>query len=86
MRAWLQGLRTIDNWFGAFAPAKTPKDTLAQYASWFTEALEAPESKAKLATQYLYTEKMCGDQFGTFIRQRHDEYGKQVRDANLKVQ
>jgi tripartite-type tricarboxylate transporter receptor subunit TctC len=76
----------MDNWFGAIAPAKTPKDTLAQLASWFTAAIDAPESKVKLAAQYLYTGGPCGDQFGAFIRQRHDEYGQVVRDANLKVQ
>ena len=35
----------MDNWFGVVAPAKTPKDTLAQLASWFTAAIEAPELK-----------------------------------------
>jgi tripartite-type tricarboxylate transporter receptor subunit TctC len=76
----------IDNWFGVVAPAKTPKDTLTQLASWFTAAIQAPESKAKLAAQYLYTGGPCGDQFGAFIRERHDEYGQAIRDANIKVQ
>ena len=76
----------IDNWFGAVAPAKTPKETLAQLASWFTAALQAPESKTKLAAQYLYTGGACGDRFGAFIRQRHDEYAKAIRDANIKPQ
>ena len=76
----------IDNWFGVVAPTKTPKDTLTQLASWFTAALQAPESKAKLAAQYLYTGGPCGDAFGAFIRQRHDEYGAAIREANIKVQ
>jgi tripartite-type tricarboxylate transporter receptor subunit TctC len=77
---------TADNWFGAVAPAKTPKDTLVQLASWFTAAIEAPESKAKLAAQYLYTGGPCGNEFGAFIRQSHTRYQQEVREANIKVQ
>jgi len=76
----------IDNWFGVVAPAKTPKDALAQLGSWFTAAMQAPESKAKLAAQYLYTGGACGDPFGAFIRARHDEYAKAIQEANIKLQ
>jgi tripartite-type tricarboxylate transporter receptor subunit TctC len=76
----------IDNWFGVVAPAKTPKDKLAELASWFTAAMEAPDSKAKLASQYLYTERSCGDSFEAMIRKTHDTYGRAIRDANIKVQ
>lgn len=76
----------IDNWFGAVAPAKTPKDKLAELVSWFKAALDAPESKAKLASQYLYTGGPCGDDFGAMIKKTHDAYGKAIREANIKVQ
>jgi tripartite-type tricarboxylate transporter receptor subunit TctC len=76
----------IDNFFGVVAPAKTPKATLDQLATWFTAAIEAPESKSKLAAQYLYTGGPCGERYGAFLRQRHEEYGQAVREANIKVQ
>jgi tripartite-type tricarboxylate transporter receptor subunit TctC len=76
----------IENWFGVVAPAKTPKGTLSQLSSWFTAAIEAPESKTKLAAQYLYTGGPCGDGFGAMIRKSHDSYGRAVREANIKVQ
>ncbi len=76
----------MDNFFGVVAPAKTPKDTLAQLASWFTAAIEAPESKVKLAAQYLYTGGPCGEGYGTFLRERHGQYGQLVREANIKLQ
>jgi tripartite-type tricarboxylate transporter receptor subunit TctC len=76
----------MDNFFGVVAPAKTPKDTLAQLASWFTAAIEAPESKAKLAAQYLYAGGPCGEAYGALLRERHDQYGQLVRDANIKLQ
>jgi tripartite-type tricarboxylate transporter receptor subunit TctC len=76
----------MENFFGVVAPAKTPKDTLAQLASWFTAAMEAPESKTKLAAQFLYTEKLCGDRYGEMLRKSHDRYGEEIRAANIKVQ
>ena len=74
----------VDNWFGVIAPAKTPKDTLAQYAGWFSAALKAPEVKAKLALQGLYPVGMCGDEFGAFIRKRFGEYGEAIREFKPK--
>jgi tripartite-type tricarboxylate transporter receptor subunit TctC len=76
----------IDNFFGVAAPAKTPKATLDQLASWFTAALQAPESKTKLAAQYLYTGGPCGAEYGAYLRSRHDEYANTIREANIKVQ
>ncbi len=66
----------IDNFFVAVAPAKTPKATLDQLGSWFTAALQAPESKSKLAAQYLYTGGSCGAEFGAYLRSRHDAYAQ----------
>ena len=41
-------------WFGIFALAKTPKETISQDAAWFTAALQAPEVREKLIGQSLY--------------------------------
>ena len=40
-----------DVWFGLVAPAKTPKETIAQLIDWFSAALLAPEVKSKLTAQ-----------------------------------
>jgi tripartite-type tricarboxylate transporter receptor subunit TctC len=37
-----------DVWFGLVAPARTPRETIAQLIDWFRAALLAPEVKAKL--------------------------------------
>ena len=33
----------LENWFGVIAPAKTPKDIAAQFAGWFTSAMQVPD-------------------------------------------
>jgi tripartite-type tricarboxylate transporter receptor subunit TctC len=76
----------VDNWFGVIAPARTPKETLAELARWLTAALEVPAVKAKLAAQGLYPVGMCGAEFAGFVRKRFDEYGEAIRATNLKAQ
>jgi tripartite-type tricarboxylate transporter receptor subunit TctC len=72
-------------WIGLFAPAKTPKDLLSQLANWFVTALQAPEVKAKLVAQGLYPVGICGAEFGAYVRKQYDEYGRIVRETNIKA-
>lgn len=75
-----------DIWYGVVAPAKTPAAVLEQRAGWFTAALQAPEVKAKLASQGQFPVAQCGAEFGAFIRKQHDEFGRAIRAANIKLQ
>jgi tripartite-type tricarboxylate transporter receptor subunit TctC len=75
---------SVDVWFGVVAPAGTPKEILAQLNTWFTQAYNAPEVKAKFAAQQLYPVGTCGDDFGAVIRKAYDEYGRMISQAGLK--
>jgi tripartite-type tricarboxylate transporter receptor subunit TctC len=75
-----------DNWFGLFAPAKTPKDIVSQLAGSFTAALKVPELRAKLVGQGLYPVGMCGADFGALVRKYYAEYGRVIRDANIQAE
>src|SRR5271170_6536524 len=74
----------VEQWFGVLAPAKTPKQTLSQLAGWFSAALQAPETRRKLVAQGLFPVGTCGADFGTLIRKQYDEYGRVIREANIK--
>jgi tripartite-type tricarboxylate transporter receptor subunit TctC len=76
----------VDLWWSLFAPAKTPKDTVAQLADWFTTAMRAPEVKAKLVAQGFTPVGMCGADFGALLRRQYDEYGRVIREANIKAE
>jgi tripartite-type tricarboxylate transporter receptor subunit TctC len=71
-------------WFGVLAPAKTPKDMTAQLANWFKAALQAPDVKSKLAGLGLYPVGSCLDDFAAHIVKQNDEYGRIIREANIK--
>jgi len=74
-----------DYWLGVLAPANTPKKMVSQLAGWLTTALQAPEFKAKLAPLGLYPVGICGADFIAFIRKKYEEYGRAIREFNLKA-
>jgi tripartite-type tricarboxylate transporter receptor subunit TctC len=73
-------------WFGVYAPAKTPKEIVTQYAEWLSAALKAPEVKAKLALQELYPLGLCGADFSAFLRKQNEEYARVIKEANFKLE
>jgi tripartite-type tricarboxylate transporter receptor subunit TctC len=74
----------VEVWFGVMAPAKTPKDTAAQLATWFRAAINAPEVAPKLRALALYPVGTCLDDFVAHIRSQYDEYGRVIREAGIK--
>lgn len=76
----------MDVWFGLFAPANTPQDAIARLADWFTAAVQLPEVKTKLVAQGLYPVAMCGTDFAALVRNQYDDFGRVIREANLKAE
>jgi tripartite-type tricarboxylate transporter receptor subunit TctC len=70
-------------WFGVVAPAETPNVIVSQLADWFTAALQTPEIKTKLETLGLFTVGLCGADFGAFIQEQYDKYGRAIRETNF---
>jgi tripartite-type tricarboxylate transporter receptor subunit TctC len=75
-----------DVWFGLAAPAKTPKDTVAQLIDWFGAALLAPPVKAKLAGLALYAKPICGADFDAHMRRQSDLFTRLIRELNIKTE
>ena len=76
----------VEPWFGVYAPAKTPKEIVTQYADWLSAALKAPEVKEKLAVQELYPMGLCGADFAAFLRKQQGDYGRIIRETNFKLE
>jgi tripartite-type tricarboxylate transporter receptor subunit TctC len=71
---------------GLAAPARTPKEKLSQLASWFTAALNVPEVKSKLVAQGIYPVGICGTDYVTHLRKTFEEYGRVIREANIRAE
>jgi tripartite-type tricarboxylate transporter receptor subunit TctC len=76
----------LDNWFGVVAPARTPKETVTQIAGWFKAAMQVPDVKAKLANQGLYPSGICGSDFAALLRKQNEEFGRAIREADIKAE
>jgi tripartite-type tricarboxylate transporter receptor subunit TctC len=76
----------VEVWFGVVAPAKTPKEAVTQLSGWFTAAMQAPDVKPKLLNLGLYPVGLCGADFGAHIRSQYEEYGRIIREANIKAE
>ena len=75
-----------DVWFGMVAPAKTPKEAVAQLIDWFGAAVVAPEVKSKLTAQALYPNPKCGADFDADLRRQSDLYTRLIRELNIKTE
>jgi tripartite-type tricarboxylate transporter receptor subunit TctC len=82
------GYKDIDaeTWYYVFAPARTPTERLAQLAGWFSTAVQWPEIKPKLAVLGHDPVGMCGTDFAAFLRKQYDDYGRIIREANIKAE
>jgi tripartite-type tricarboxylate transporter receptor subunit TctC len=75
----------VDFWLGVLAPAKTPKETASQLTGWLKAALQAREFRAKLVPLGLYAVGECGTDFAALLRKQYDDFGRVIREANIKV-
>jgi tripartite-type tricarboxylate transporter receptor subunit TctC len=76
----------VDIWYGLVAPARTPNETIARLADRFTVAMQVSEVRAKLAVQGLDPDALCGASFGALLRKQYDDYGRIIREANIKAE
>jgi tripartite-type tricarboxylate transporter receptor subunit TctC len=75
-----------DFWLGLIAPAETPNETISQLAAWFTVAAQAPEVRPKLVSQGLYPRVACGADFAAFLRLQYDDFGRIIRELDIKAE
>jgi tripartite-type tricarboxylate transporter receptor subunit TctC len=76
----------VELWYGVFAPARTPQQTMAKFADWFTKATQAAPVRSKLLTDGIDTTAVCGAPFAAYLQKRNEEYGQVIRDANIKAE
>jgi tripartite-type tricarboxylate transporter receptor subunit TctC len=76
----------LDLWYGLFAPKGTPKALIDQLADWFTTWVSRTGVRSKLFAQGIKAAGQCGVPFAAFLRKQYDEYGRIIREANIKAE
>ena len=75
-----------DIFYGIVAPAKTPGEVLTRLSDWFLAALDAPDTKPKLAAQGLFRAGQCGAKFGAFLSTQVEDYTRIIRETGIKAE
>ena len=71
-------------WFGFVAPAKTPKETLAQLSQYISDAVKSEAVADRLKSQGMYVNVFCGMEFGKFLSDQKNTYTKFAREFDIK--
>jgi len=80
------GYNEFMSWWGLFAPAKVPKETVSELIGWTMAAMQKPEVKEKLEPLGLYPTKMCGADFAAYLRKQNEDFARIIGEANIKAE
>ncbi len=75
----------VTTWYGVLAPAGTPKPIIARLNAELDRVMHAPDLQARFAATGTEPRTTTPEEFGAFIRQEMDRWGKVVRQAGLKA-
>jgi tripartite-type tricarboxylate transporter receptor subunit TctC len=74
------------NWYGYFAPAKTPKEIVERLNREIVRALGTQEVKDLFAKQGLEAAPGTPGELAEFAKREYDTWGKVVKQAGIKAQ
>ena len=72
------------NWYGYYAPAKTPKDIIERLNKELVKALNSAEVKDLFAKQGLEAAPGTPEDLAKFSRAESETWGKVVKQAGIK--
>ncbi|OYV00465.1 MAG: hypothetical protein CFE45_09000 [Burkholderiales bacterium PBB5] len=75
----------VGTWFGLFGPAGLPADQLARLNKAFVAALEAPETRSRMATLMAEPSPSTPEQFAAFVKAELAKYGPVVKASGAKA-
>jgi len=75
----------VTTWYGILAPAGTPKPIIARLNAEIVRVMQAPDLQARFAATGTEPRTSTPEEFGAFIRQEMEKWGKVVRQAGLKA-
>jgi tripartite-type tricarboxylate transporter receptor subunit TctC len=82
--AGLPGFEAV-NWFGMFAPAKTPKRIIARLNEAVVKVVHTPEIQAQFLTLGADPVGSSAEEFAAFVRKDMEKYAKIVKISGARV-
>ena len=75
-----------DQWYGLFAPAKTPRAIVNQLSKEMARVLALPEIRERLAVRGSVTKASTPEEFDRFVRTEVARIGKAIQDGGIKLE
>jgi tripartite-type tricarboxylate transporter receptor subunit TctC len=76
----------VNNWYGVFVPAGTPKDIVARLNSDIVKILHMSDAKQRLLESGIEATPSTPEQFAAYIQSETKKWAKVVKDAKVKVE
>ena len=73
-------------WFGMAVKTGTPPDVVAMLSQEIVKAIQSPELSAKFTQQGLEVAPMTAAQFGPFVQDEVQRWGRVIKAANIKLE
>jgi tripartite-type tricarboxylate transporter receptor subunit TctC len=77
---------TADAWFGIFAPAATPADTVKKLNGAFVQATRSPGVKERMRNLDLEVHEMSPAEFAAVVRADYERWGPVIRASGFKAE
>ena len=75
-----------DQWYGLFAPAKTPRAIVEQLSKELARVLAIADIKERLATRGSVAKPSSPAEFDRFVRTETDKVNKVIKDGGIKLE
>jgi tripartite-type tricarboxylate transporter receptor subunit TctC len=80
------GSEGMQQWFGAFVPAGTPRAVIEKLGVAMRKAVTAPEIRASFLALALIPTPLGSEAFGEYLRAEANTFTAVIREANIKVE
>jgi tripartite-type tricarboxylate transporter receptor subunit TctC len=74
-----------DQWYGMFAPAKTPRAIVSQLSKEVARVLALPDMRERIANRGSVPKPTTPEEFDAFVRAEVQKVGKVIRDGNIRI-
>ena len=75
----------LENWYGALAPAGTPREIITRLNVEIVKALQLPDVKERLTSQGFETRTSTPDEFATYLKSEIVKWAGIVKASGAKV-
>jgi tripartite-type tricarboxylate transporter receptor subunit TctC len=76
----------MEVWYAVMAPAPAAPSVISGLADWFAKAVKLPETRSRLAIQGMNPAGVCGAPAVSHLRKLNEDYGRLIRDADIKAE